>query len=485
MFNNQKELITIINTLSNVENLDKKIITHAVEEALAVGIRKDFPKDSVITVKISEKGESKIYKNWLVVDDNQENFNDNIHVYEDIAQEKFNKDLVIGDTFKEEVLDYSFKRINASIVRQILKKNIKEAQDNILKKELRLQNEQLLQVVVKKYDRNGYIVDYNGNVTGFLPYNNLFNSNEKLKVGTTCLVALDDDNEGFHNFNIVFTRKTKSFIRDLFAREITEVEDEIISIKSISKSVNRKTVIAVATNDSNIDPVGCCIGSRGIRIQSISKQLSGEKIEVVRWHPEPIDMILEVVKLDIDLVVMESDKMIVVLTNECFDRCDIKPLELLLTDITDLKIKLERASVFADQDKIEHKIHAKYLADTMDMDSESADYLVSLGLLSVDDISELSQKEAGELGITNDDFLAIKEVATLAIKNRHEKIQSSKTDLMDMNLLNDYMIDMLLRSNIYNKSSLADLSNLELIDIVPIDQSYANEVILQARECWS
>jgi N utilization substance protein A len=484
MFDNQKELLTWIDTVSNVENLDKESVKNALEEALATGIRKDFSKDSLLSVEIDDQGESKLYMNWIVVDDNEENFSNNHHVYEDIAQEKFDENLVIGDNYKEEITDYSFKRVNASIVRQLLKKNIREAHNLRLKKSLNSKKGQLILVNVKKYDKNGYIVEYNNEVTGFLPYENLFNSSEKLRVGNSYFVVLDDLDKSFKNFTIIFTRANDEFVRNIFAREISEISDELIEVKSISRVPNQKVIVSVHTGDKKLDPIGCCVGSRGVRIQSISKHFNGEKVEIVKWHADPVDMILEIANLDIQKMVVEDSKISVVLSNESYDSSNVTNLTIVFSNLIGKDIELERASEFFAQENIENSIHVKYLMDTMNLDLDSATYLVELGLLSIDDINSLSLDDMEELGLSDDDASAIKEVASNSAIERSEFIKSKKTDLSEMDLLNDYMVHMLLKNNISNKDLLAELSTFELIDIVPVDEKYAGEVILEARKVW-
>ena len=486
-FGSKKDFLNWIDTLSHVQNLEKEDVKDALEEALATGIRKDFSKETVLLVKIDEQGVAKLFREWLVVDDNYEDFNNDHCVYEDIAQENFSSDLKIGDRYLQEVENYSFKRVNVNIVRQLLKVKLQEAHKNKLKESLSNKRGQLLSVNIKRYDKDGYTAEYNNEITGFLPFSNLFSKSEKLKVGNSYFVVLDYDKE-FKNHKIVFTKSNEEFVKNVFAREIPEVGDELIEIKSMSHINSKKIIVAVHTGDQKIDSIGACVGAKGVRIQNISKHFNGEKVELIKWSGDDLEMILNVLGDDceehIQKLVLGDFKTTIVFEDEYFGELNKSETEQILSDILDKNIEAVSESSFIERTDKENVIHIKYLEDKMNLDEESAGYLVDIGLLSVDDIYTSSVEELVESGLEEQDAISLKEVSRNSVNIRSEFIKNSKTDLIDINLLNDYMIDILLRNEINTMEDLAELSTFELTDLLPIEEEYAAKIVMAARKVW-
>jgi N utilization substance protein A len=481
LLDNKKELLSWIETVSNVEDLEQDAVKLALEEALATGIRKDFSKDTELVVKINELGESLLYRKWIVVDDNFLDFSNDLHIYEDIAQENFSNELKIGDVHLEVLEDYNFKRINALIVKQLLKSRLKEAHNKKLKDSIKNKEGQLLLVNVKKYDRNGYTVEYNNEVTGFLPFDNLFSKGEKLRVGNSYFVVLDDLEKSFKNYSVIFTRKSEEFIRNVFAREVPEIADELIEIKSVAKYDN-KILVAVHSGDKKIDVIGSCVGSRGIRIQGISKHFNGEKIEILRWSPDFVEMINEVIEFEFIKLVVEEQKITMIVEDNILNVINVKSLKKVLSTLVLFEVDILGETEFNEKESNENSLHLKHLMLKMNLDEDSAGYLIELGLFSIDDIFATSVEELIELDLTEEDSSSIKSVATEAIHSRSDFIKSKNTNLIELDNVNDYMADTLLINNISNQDELAELSTFELTDILPIDQDFASKVIMESRE---
>lgn len=484
MYNNRKELLALISTISNIEDLELNVVKKVIEEALATGVRKDFSKEASFLVEIDEKGNYKIFRKWLVVDDNELKFSNDFHVYEDIAKENFDESLVIGDEYKEEIENFEFKRGNATVVKQVLKSKVREAKSLKEKEYLKSKNGELLLVEIKKYDKSGYVVEYNNQITGFIPYSNLFTRSEKLKIGNTYSVVLDEEKEEvIKGFSVIFTRNSKDFILKTFEREVPEIEEELIEIKNIIR-FGKKIIVTLHTSDKNVDPIGTCVGYKGVRIQSISKNFNGDRIQLVKWQPNTIHLIQENFDVDISKVVFEDEHVNVILTDENYATFNIIDLQNVFSDLMEKDVFIFSDSENNEKSSIENKIHINYLMDAINLDEDSAEFLVDLGIYNLEDITESSIEELIEKGLEKTDAIAIKNVALESEKELNETISASKTNLKDMSLLNNYMIDILIKNDIKNKNDLAELSILDLLDIVPLDQEYAGEVILEARKDW-
>lgn len=481
---NKKELSLLIDSFSHVENLSKDDVKHALEEALATGIRKSFDKDTVVVVDINEQYEAYIYRKFEVVSDEEVNFLPSRHIYEDIAQEKYNPKLKIGDFHLLPIDNFDFKRMGATIVKQLLKTKIKEIHFKNLKNSLMKVKDSLVNITVKHFDLTNqkYIVEYNFDIAGELPFSNLLNSNEKLKVGHSYLAMFDNLDKDEAKPIIKFTRKSDQFIKNVIRKEIPEIDSEEIQIKYFARIDGNKTVVFVHANDKKVEPVGYCIGSKGIRIQNISKQLGGEKIEFYKWDEEITNNIQSVLgNVQLLKVVFENDRIRLGVDSESIKKASyLKNSEHILTQLFNKKVEIRDVNLLDEVLTKDNEFYLNHLCEALNLDEDSADVLMSSGYSTVDDILVDGVDGLVETGFELSDSQALFNTANTYVLNRKQIISLSETDLTTLNI-NDFMIDYLFKANIRTTDDLSELNVQELQDIIPVSSTEAQEFIFAAR----
>lgn len=480
---NKKELSILIDTFSHTENLSKEQVKFALEEALSTGIRKSFDKDTVVVVDINEQYETYIYRKFEVVSDDEVNFLPSRHIYEDIAQEKYDSKLKVGDFYLLPIENFDFKRMGATIVKQLLKSKIKEIHFKNLKNSLLSVKDSLVNITVKHFDlaNQKYIVEYNFDITGELPFSNLLNKNEKLKVGQNYLAMFDNLDKDDVKQTIKFTRNSKSFIMNILRKEIPEIDSEEIEIKSLARIEGNKIVVFVHSSDKKVEPVGYCIGSKGTRIQNITKLISGEKIEFYKWEEDVAKNIQSVLgNIELLKVIVENDKLRLGIDLENKKINNLKTYENILSQLLNKKVEIRDVYLLNESLDKDNNFYLDHLCESLNIDEDSAEVLLSSGYSTVDDIIEEGVEGLIEAGFEESDSQSLYDVAKQYIVKRRQIIKLSGTDLTTINI-NDFMIDCLVKSNIKNTDDLSELNVQELQDIIPISSDEAQEFIFAAR----
>lgn len=481
---NKKELSLLIDSVSHVENLSKEDVKNALEEALATGIRKSFDKDTVVVVNINEQYEAYIYRKFDVVSDEELNFVPSKHLYEDIAQEKYDSKLKIGDSYLLPIDNFDFKRMGATIVKQLLKTKIKEIHFKKLKNSLMKFKNELVNITVKHFDLTNqkYVVEYNFDISGELPFSNLLNKNEKLKVGQSYLAMFDNLDKDEVKPIIKFTRNSNSFILNVLRKEIPEIDSEEIQIKSFSRIEGNRTVVFVHSTDKKVEPVGYCIGSKGIRIQNISKQLGGEKIDFYKWDEDVTKNIQSVLgNIELLKVVIENDRLRLGVNAENIKKSQhLKNMETILSQLVGKKVELKDVELLNEVLTKDNAFYLNHLCESLNLDADSSEVLMSAGYLTVDDIFNHGVEGLIDTGFEEEDSISLFDTAKQYMINRKQIITLSETDLTTLNI-NDFMIDYLLKSNIKTTDDLSELNVQELQDIIPISSNEAQEFIYASR----
>ncbi len=481
---NKKELSILIDTFSHTENLSKEQVKSALEEALATGIRKSFDKDTVVVVDINEQYETYIYRKFEVVSDDQVEFLPSRHLYEDIAQEKYDSKLKVGDFYLLPIENFDFKRMGATIVKQLLKSKIKEIHFKNLKNSLLSVKDSLVNITIKHFDmvNQKYIVEYNFDITGELPFSNLFSKNEKLKVGQNYIAMFDNLDKEENKQVIKFTRNSNSFIKNVLRKEIPEIDAEEIEIKSIARIEGNKTVVFVHSFDKKLEPVGYCIGSKGIRIQNITKLLNGEKIEFYKWEDDIAKNIQSVLgNIELLKVVIENDRLrIGINLNDNKKSAHLKNIEILLSQLLAKKVEIKDVEVLNELLNKDTDFYLQHLCETLNLDEESAEVLISCGFSTIDDIYNEGIEGLVEAGFELQDSTSLYNLAKQNILNRKQIINLSGTDLTTIQI-NDFMVDCLMKSNIKNTDDLSELNVEELQNILPISSEEAQQFIYASR----
>ena len=282
---NSKEFINAVDLIVKEKNIDRELVFEAMELALATAYKKNF--DSLTNSKIfidRKTGEIKVYSYLTVVDDDYEDPDLDTEITLSEAR-KIDKTLNVGDTIGTEVTPKDFGRVAASTAKQVIIQKMREAERNAIMDEYGDKQDELLIGTVALEDVDNYFIDI-GRVNGILPKKDCI-PGEKIEMGKPIKVYVSKVDNGGKGLFILLSRKHYGFVKRLFELEIPELSDGTIMLYSVAREAGVRSKVAVYSEYSNIDPIGCCIGEKGTRIARILEELHGEKIDIVKYDKDP------------------------------------------------------------------------------------------------------------------------------------------------------------------------------------------------------
>ena len=302
---NSKEFIKAVDAIVKEKNIDREYVFESMELALATAYKKNF--DSLTNSKIfidRKTGDIKVYSYLTVVDDDAEDPDLDTEITLSEAR-KINKTLNVGDTIDTEVTPKDFGRVAAATAKQVIIQKMREAERNAIMDEFGDKQDELLVGTVALEDVDNYFIDL-GRTNGILPKKECI-PGEKIEMGKQIKVYVSKvDNSGKGLF-ILLSRNHYGFLKRLFELEIPELSDGTILLYSVAREAGVRSKVAVYSEYSNIDPIGCCIGEKGSRIARILNEVHGEKIDVVKYDKDPAVFIANALSPAKDLHVIITD----------------------------------------------------------------------------------------------------------------------------------------------------------------------------------
>ena len=278
------ELIMAMDELEKTNGIKKEFLMESIESALVIAYKKNFDSndENVKVVIDKEDGQMHVYQQKDVV---EEVTDDKKEISLNDAQ-KINTNYKIGDIVNFELMPKEFGRIAAQTARQVITQKLREASRDVIFKEFADKKGEIITGLVQKADGGAVILDL-GKIEGIMPKKEQipteqYHVNDKIR---TCIISVEKGVKG--STQIILSRASTEFVRKLFEIEIPEIYEGVIEIKSISRDAGSRSKVAVYSPNPNIDPVGSCVGQKGIRIQNIINELNGEKIDVIEWNEDP------------------------------------------------------------------------------------------------------------------------------------------------------------------------------------------------------
>ena len=281
-----EEFLKAVDLLEKEKHIDRDIIFETMELALLSAYKKNFDSKTNAKVIINrETGDIKIYS-YITVVEEVEDPETQISLKD---AQKIDKTKEIGDTFDTEVTPENFGRVATSTAKQVVVQKIREAERTSLIEEFENKQGELVSGIVSLEDEGNYYIDL-GRTNGILPKTELI-GNEKIEMGSSINCYVTKVNSNSKGTIILLSRKHYNFVKRLFELEIPELADGSVMIYAVARDAGSRSKIAVYSEYANIDPIGCCIGEKGSRIARIMKELSGEKLDIVRYSTDKEEFI--------------------------------------------------------------------------------------------------------------------------------------------------------------------------------------------------
>lgn len=486
------ELLQVSDAVAREKGLDKSKVLEAMEEAIQKAARAKYGNDGDIRVTIDPKtGEVSILKCITVVE-----------VVENEAREidlqaakKQDPSAELGTVFTTKLPPIDFGRNSAQLGRQIIVQKIREAEREKQYDEFKDRVGEIVNGVVKRAEFNSVTLDI-GHTEATIRKDQLI-PKENFRVGDRVRAYIANVSREERGPQIFLSRTHPQFLAKLFKQEVPEIYEGIITIKSVARDPGSRAKIAVSTNDSNIDPIGACVGVRGSRVQNIIQELQGEKIDIVLWSDDPATFVVNALApAEVSRVIIdeENKKFEVLASDEQLSlaigrRGQNVRLTSMLTGWT---VSVVSETEALEKQNREYHENSKYFMDILDCDEVIAHLLVAEGFSDVEELAALSAEDLSSIeGFDADLAREILQRARTYLEKKNKEAEKALAeakvdkDLIDLGLFSFDDLMTLSKHGVKKLDDLADLSTDELIEILPsLSAEEAGEIIVKSREHW-
>jgi transcription termination/antitermination protein NusA len=487
-----RELLMLVEAISREKNVERDVVFGAVEAALAQATKKLYDGEVDIRVAIDrDSGEYETFRRWLVVPDDAGLQNPDAEELLMDAREKI-ADVEVGEYIEEGVESVPIGRIGAMAAKQVILQKIRDAEREMLLGEFMSRGEKIFVGTVKRMDK-GDIICESGRIEGRLRRSEMI-PKENLRNGDRVRAMIMEVDATLRGAPILLSRSAPEFMIELFRQEVPEIEQGLLEIKSCARDPGSRAKIAVVSHDRRVDPIGTCVGVRGTRVNAVTNELAGERVDIVLWSDDPAQFVIgALAPANVQSIVVDEEKhaMDVVVDEENLAIAIGRGGQnvRLASDLTGWKINIMDAAESAQKQAEETSSIRKLFMEKLDVDDEIADILISEGFASLEEVAYVPLQEMLEIESFDEDTInelrarAKDALLTLEIA-REESVEEVSQDLRDLPGLNTDLIAKLAEAGVHSRDDLADLATDELTEITGQSAEEATALIMKAREHW-
>ena len=489
-----KELLIIAETVAHEKGVDKEIVLDAIQAALESATRKKEGGDIEVRVALDPKtGDYETFRRWKIVADEDYQAPDREYTIDD-AEEK-NWDLQIGDYYEESLESVDFGRIASQTAKQVILQKIREAERNLVIKEYESKVGQLMTGVVKKTTRDNILLDFGNKAEGLMARSDIL-GNEIFRPGDrvrALLIKLDDQQRGPQLF---LSRTAPDMLIELFSIEVPEVGEGIIEIKAAARDPGHRAKIAVKTNDGRIDPVGACVGMRGSRVQAVSSELAGERVDIILWDDNPAQLVINAMApAEVNSIVVDEDShtMDIAVSKDFLSQAIGRGGQnvRLASQLTGWTLNVMTDEDFAQKSQEESGQIMQLFTEQLGVDEEVATILIESGFSSLEEIAYVPREEMADIDGFDDDIIdelrnrANDILLTKALTtDDHSGTKTPSDDLLELEGMDQTLAEQLAQHGISTREDLAEQSIDDLMEIDGMNEERAGALIMKARAHW-
>lgn len=487
-----KELLLVAEALSNEKGVSKEVVLSAIQAALESATRKLIGQEFGIQVTLDPRlGDYKTLRYWDVVADEDIEFPDRQLTVAQAQEKKPNAQ--IGDRIEEDVPSIEFGRIAAQTARHVIFQKIREAERRMMVDLFKAKIGQLVYGTVKKVTRDNIIIDLGGKAEAFLPRSEMlpqemFRPNDRVRA---YLYEIVDHVRGPQ---LLVSRTCKEMLVELFRIEVPEIGENIIQIKAAAREPGSRAKIAVKTNDGRIDPIGACVGMRGARVQAVSSELGGERVDIILWEDNPAQLVINAMApAEISSIVVDEDAHVMDLAvhkdqlSQAIGRNGQNVR--LASQLTGWTLNVMTIEAFEGKTQEESTKTIQLFTNALEIDEEIANLLLSNGFSTLEEVAYVPKDEL--LAIEGFDEEIVEELRSRAnntlltqalTANEHSTHQN--LDLVTMQGMTPELLEQLNTIGVTNMDELAESSVDELMALAFMTEEKAGNLIMKARESW-
>ncbi len=490
-----KEILQVAETVSNERGISESVLFEAIEAALESATRKLAGGQLDVRVSINRKtGDYATFRRWTVIDDGEEITRPGEELHLSEARQKW-PEAQVGGVVEEPIASIEFGRIAAQTAKQVIVQKVREAERRQVVASYEERLGEMVMGVVKRRDKGGLIVELTGNVEAIIPREEMI-PRDPLRVGDRVRGLLKEVILQAKGPQLILSRTDPRFLAALFRLEVPEIEQGLVEIKGVARDPGWRAKIAVTSKDPRVDAVGASVGIRGSRVQSVSNELAGERIDVIPWNRDPVQFVINAMApAEVVSVVMDEDRhtMELAVEDDQLARAigeggrNVR----LANALTGWQIQVMGRVAMEERSEEEARAAIALFQEVLHVDEEMAAILVQEGFTTLEEIAYVPPEEimgiegfdenlVNELRARARDALISKEIA----EQEALHAQSMEHDLVHLPGMTEELAQLLASHDIHTIDELAEQDVDELMALAPIAEEQARALIMAARAPW-
>ena len=489
-----REILLVVEAVSNEKGVDKEIIFEAIEAALASATKKRQFEDIDVRVAIDrETGGYETFRRWLVMDDEDEEFEfperQSKHTHAQVRK----PGVEIGEYIEEPMASVEFGRIAAQTAKQVIVQKVREAERAQVVEAYQDRVGELVNGVVKRVERGNVYLDLGGNAEAMIGRDELI-PRELVRPGDRLRGFLREVRSEPRGPQLFVSRTAPELMMALFTLEVPEIGESLIEIMGCARDPGSRAKIGVRTHEARIDPVGACVGMRGSRVQAVSNELAGERVDIILYDENPAQFVINAMSpADVISIVVdeESNAMDVAVAEEQLSQGIGRGGQnvRLASQLSGWELNVMTEAQAEEKGEAEAEGVLQVFMAQLDVDEEVASILIQEGFTSIEEVAYVPEQEmldveefddaiVNELQSRARDVILTREIAS------EEGASEPAQDLLELEGMDTELAYALARGGVVTRDDLADQAVDDVTDITPVDPTRAGELIMAARAFW-
>jgi len=492
-----KEILLVVETVSNEKAVERDVIFGAIEAALASATRKKSGKDIEVRVAIDRQtGDYETFRRWLVVDDSESQALENPLAEITLEAARIDEpEIQVDDYVEEQIESIEFGRIAAQTAKQVIVQKVREAERAKVVEAFQDKVGQLIMGTVKRAERGTVVLDLGDGAEALIPRSEMI-PKEMVRVGDRLRGLLFDIRTDVRGPQLFVSRNSPEVLMELFRLEVPEIGEGSIELLGAARDPGLRAKIAVLAKDKRIDPVGACVGMRGSRVQAVSNELGGERVDIILWDENPAQFVINAMSpADVVSIIMDEEKnaMDIAVKDENLSQAIGRGGQnvRLASQLTGWELNVMSEEQAEEKSQEEAQKYVERFMEQLDVDEEVALILVQEGFSTIDEVAYVDIDEMLAIEEFDEDIVeelrnrANDAMLTRAIA-KEETLGDGEPaeDLLTMEGMDEQLAHQLAARGMCTMEDLAEAATDELMEIAGMTEERAGELIMTARAPW-
>jgi transcription termination/antitermination protein NusA len=493
-----KEILQVVEVVSNEKGLPHETIFEAIEAALASAARRRHPEDIEVRVSISrDTGDYEAFRRWEVISDDEEEaeLESEDHQIRLSEAKKHDAGLEVGDYIEEPMEPPEFGRIAAQAAKQVIVQRVRQAERAQVVEAFEERVGELISGQIKRMEKGGIMLDLGENAEAFIPSRHTI-PGETARINDRVRGYLYEVRPEVRGPQLFVSRTMNEFLIELFKLEVPEIGQGLLELKGAARDPGRRAKIAVHALDSRTDPIGACVGMRGSRVQAVSNELAGERIDIILWDENPAQFVINAMApAEVHSIVVDEDSnsMDIAVEEENLSQAIGRGGQnvRLASELAGWTLNVMTIEEAEQKSETEASSILEMFKEKLDVDEEVASILVQEGFTNIDEVAYVPESELLEIEEFDENVVAeLRQRARDALLTQmiasEEQLEEHKPkqDLLDLEGMTDTMAYRLAEKGIRSRDDLAECAVDELEEIEDLEAEQAADLIMKARAHW-